>query len=115
MDLYTDPAPQTYITWSLFNMPTNEGKSIRSIAVSSGAGNLFTSSYSVLLWLMFSVAWQLVLYIAIIIVPSMGNPNRHVLMVGFWNSGDPATAFVFMLHYAWTAFMNMKTETGKRD
>ena len=115
MDLYTDPAPRTYATWALFNMPTKDGGSIRSIALPLHTCNLIMTGYSILLWLLFCVAWQLVLYIVIAFFPSVGSPNRHVLLVGFWNSRDPLTAFVFMLNYTWTAFSNIKTETGRRD
>ena len=115
MDLYTDPAPRTYATWVFFNMPTKDGESIRSIALPLNACSLIMTGYSILSWLMFCVAWQLVLYIFIAFFPSVGSPNRHVLLVGFWNSRDPLTALVFMLDYTWTAFARMKTETGRRD
>ena len=111
MDVYTDPALGTYEKYTRFYMPTEDGGSILSMAVSRRSGNLFVAGYSVLLFLLFSAFWQLILYLVIAYFPSKDNPNRHVLMVGFWNSGDPLTAFMFTLNYTRKAFSYMRIET----
>ena len=96
-------------------MPTESGGRILSIAVSRRSGNLFVAGYTVILLYIFSLIWELILYLVVAFFPSMDCPNRHVLMVGFWNSGDPMTATAFMVEYTWKAFVYMKTEAGGRD
>jgi hypothetical protein len=111
MDVYTDPLPTTYETWTRFYMPTKGGGEIQSIAVSRYSSNLIVAGYSVLLIFLFSAIWKLVLYLVLAFFPSMHNRNQQVLLVGFWNSGDPMTASAFMLSYTWKAFGHMDRHT----
>ncbi|GAP84078.1 hypothetical protein SAMD00023353_0601470 [Rosellinia necatrix] len=58
MGLYTEPRPNAYALGQIFDFPTSSG-STRAIAVSSEAGQILTSLFSVLLTLAFIAAWKL--------------------------------------------------------
>lgn len=111
---FTESQPETYEKYTRFYMPTEDGRSVLSMAASQRSGNFFVSSYGIMLTFAFGYLWDVVLCLVLAFLPSMDSPNRHVLMIGFWNSGDPQTAMEFMFSYT-KAALRMKTRDGKWD
>lgn len=98
MDIYTNPALNTYTTGTFFWFPPEKGKLVYSIAVEKSTGTFIVAGYSILLTLLFSAFWTL---ITAAVMKFAGNPdtNRTVGLTGFLNAREPWTASKFLLGY----------------
>lgn len=74
METYSDNHPNTYLTGSLFIMPTEDGGTW-SVAVTTTYGQYLNSAYSILISGICGFAWQLVIYIALLYYPTEERPR----------------------------------------
>lgn len=74
MEAAIDHHPNTYLTWSLFLMPTNDG-GIRSIAVTATHGQYLNSVYVFLVTGICGSIWQFVIYLALLFYPTEEHPR----------------------------------------
>lgn len=74
MATYTDHHSETYLTGSLFVMPTADG-GIWGIAVTATYGQYLNAAYSILITGICGFAWQFVIYLALLYYPTEERPR----------------------------------------
>lgn len=74
METYSDHHPDTYLTGSLFIMPTEDGGTW-SVAVTATYGQYLNSAYSILISGICGFAWQFVIYLALLYYPTEERPR----------------------------------------
>lgn len=100
MDIYTNPQKHTYVTGitKFFLMPTDSG-GIPAVAVTKKTSVYISSTYTILMILIFMVGWNLIIGIVMAFWPTDGDPNRQTALVALWNSGESLNAFALMSDY----------------
>ncbi|KAI5814955.1 hypothetical protein BZA77DRAFT_220229, partial [Pyronema omphalodes] len=113
MDIYTNPAVNTYILGQPFYMPFN-GTSKWGISYTNEFASLIMACYTLLITLVFLVGWNIVVCLVIAIYKTGNDPNRYVGLVAFLNSHEPWTAIFMMLSYCKIALAarSMRTFVG---
>jgi len=100
MDIYTNPLKTTYVTGitKSFIMPTDSG-GIPAVAVSKRVSVFISSTYTILMILIFMIGWNLILAIIMAFWPTDRDPNRVTALVALWNSGESMNASLLMMSY----------------
>jgi len=99
MDIYTNPANNTYVTGitKLFLMPTDSG-GIPAVAVSKRASNYISSAYTILVILIFMIVWDLILAI-IMAFWHTNSEHSHTPLAALWDSGESMSATMLLGSY----------------
>ncbi|KAF8460133.1 hypothetical protein BDZ91DRAFT_851745, partial [Kalaharituber pfeilii] len=99
MDVFTDPAPETYLKWKRFTMPdTSGGKT--AVAMSTTHAGMFTALYTLLIVGIFSVGWNVLLSIVLLLFhPRKMTRTTYIAVVAAWNANDPLYASTLMLKH----------------
>jgi len=87
-------------------MPTDSG-GIPAVAVSKRTSVYISSTYTILMILIFMVGWNLIIAIIMAWWPTRGDPNRQTALVALWNSGESMNAFALMTSYCERVIMYM--------
>ncbi|PUU77237.1 hypothetical protein B9Z19DRAFT_1050578 [Tuber borchii] len=100
MDIYTNPLKNTYVTGitKSFIMPTDSG-GIPAVAVSKRTSVFISSTYTILMILIFMIGWNLILASIMAFWPTDCDPNRVTALVALWNSGESMNASLLMISY----------------
>jgi hypothetical protein len=104
MDIYTNPAVNTYILGQPFYMPFN-GTSKWGISYTNEFADLVMASYTLLITFIFLVGWNIIVCLVTAIFDTGNDPNRYVGLVAFLNSHEPWTAVFMMLSYCKLALL----------
>lgn len=127
METFADPLPDTYLTRSLFIMPT-DSVGIRGVSVTKKEAQYLTAGYSILIAGIFGFAWQFIVYLALFFYPTEGpesrkegqpekdgvfvedeekslevrkrKANRYIALITIWNAGDPWSALFLLFEHA---------------
>jgi hypothetical protein len=114
MDLYDTPPPSKYILgltkW--FVMPTEDGKTIPAVAVTQNQGQYWNSGFTLVIMFMLALAGKIVVDYIITYFPLKGNGNRHIMLVAFYNTGDPISATFLMWNYMWKLLWTIRMKVG---
>ena len=115
MDIYTNPAKNTYVTdiTKFFLMPTDSG-GIPAVAVTKRASVYISSAYTILMILIFMIGWNLILAIIMAFWPTHGDPNRQTALVALWNSGESMNAMTLMVYYCEKVILHMLGRDTKK-
>jgi len=99
MDIYTNPQNHTYVTGitKFFLMPTDSG-GIPAVAVSQRASVYVSGAYTILMFLIFMVGWNLIL-VVIMAFQSASDQHRDTPLVALWNSGESMGAMMLLSSY----------------
>jgi len=110
MEFYNQPGPKTYVPDRLrwFEMPLEDGRSRKVIAVSTEEAVYWTIAYTIILASTFAAIAKLVTVFVLAFAQLRGRGNRHVMLVTFYNAGSPLTAATQMAQYAYQAVFNSR-------
>jgi len=115
MDIYTNPANNTYVTGitKLFLMPTKSG-GIPAVAVTKKTADYITSAYTILMILMFMVGWNLILGVITVFWHTNDDKDNQTALDILRSSGESMKATVLMISYCVKAISREKKTVGHR-
>ncbi|KAF8445129.1 hypothetical protein BDZ91DRAFT_815161 [Kalaharituber pfeilii] len=99
MDVFTDPAPETYLKWKKFTMPDDHGGKT-AIAMSTRSAGLFTALYTFLIVGIFTIGWNVLISIILLLfTPKTMTRTTYIAVVAAWNANEPIQASFLMLRH----------------
>ena len=99
MDIYTNPANNTYVLGITkhFTMPTDSG-GISAVAVPKNTADYISSAYTILMILIFMVGWDLILAI-IMAFWHTSSQHSQTPLAALWDSGESMSATMLLGSY----------------
>lgn len=92
------PLRTNYTGHSLF--PTSHGD-IPAVALPSSTGPLLSAIYALMIIYLFVTLWNVILFVVMLVAPSSNLRAWNLTLAIFWNSSDPASAWMSLGSLSW--------------